>query len=101
VDLAAGFKAALDGHRQQDVADAVGVRQNTVSRWNTGRSLPRDLDTIEAVERACGRPPGFILAVALGLQVTTVEEAIAMDPMLSDFGRRVVLSTYLAALKPE
>ena len=54
--------------RQEDVAQALGVHQSKVSKWATGTMRP-SVEEISAMEDACGRSRGFILALA-GLVTT-------------------------------
>lgn len=99
MDLAGGIRAALNGRRQIDVANRLGVAQNTVSRWATGTNLPKTLDQLSAIEEACDRPAGFILNAAGYIQVTSVPEAIAMDPGLTDHDRDFLLAGYRHAIE--
>ncbi len=102
VDMAAGIRAAINGYRQVDVAEALGVKQNTVSRWVTGTSSPRELDVLEAIEAACARPRGFILLAAGYIQLPqTTREAIAMEPRLSQERRDDLLAMYDRWVSPE
>lgn len=50
---------------QQQLADAVGVTNVTVSRWETGQTLPRPRHQI-AVGRALGVPPSSIFVLPNG-----------------------------------
>ena len=49
--------------RQEDVAQALGVHQSKVSKWATGTMRPT-VEEISALEDACGRSRGFVLALA-------------------------------------
>jgi transcriptional regulator with XRE-family HTH domain len=89
------IRSAYQGRtRQEDLADAIGVDQGTVSRWSNGKSVPNVLQQAE-IERLSGRPVGWI-SVQAGLidEVTTVPEAIALAPELDDTGRAAVLAAY-------
>lgn len=69
--------------RQEDIADKIGINQSQISRWSRGENLPT-LEQLAQIEDAAGRPRGFILnAAGLTSPVTTVREAVAMDPNLS------------------
>lgn len=94
MDLGQAVARALSGHRQVDVAERLGVSQNSISRWKTGDQRPA-LDQIAALEEACGRPRGFVLRLAGYVDdVVDVETAISADPELDDIGRGVVRSAY-------
>ena len=93
MELRDAIRAAIDGLSHSEVASRLGVSQPTVSRWASGETEPRFAEILR-LERACGRPAGFILAAVADIQVTTVPDAIAMDPVLTDQGRRVLLATY-------
>jgi transcriptional regulator with XRE-family HTH domain len=99
VDLAAGIKAALRGHRQKDVADRMGIAQNTVSRWVTGQATP-DLNQIAQLETECGRPAGFVLNAPGAIDpVLPVPDAIALDARHSPEARAVLCAAYEAAVE--
>lgn len=40
-DLLAAFRKAK-GLRQEDLAEAIGVEQGTISKWERGQRVPRD-----------------------------------------------------------
>lgn len=86
--------AYLGRTRQEDLADEIGVDQGTVSRWASGKSIPNVRQQAD-IERLSGRPLGWIAAQA-GLieSVTTVPQAIAMDPALDDTARAQLLAAY-------
>lgn len=87
--------------RQEDIADKIGINQSQISRWSRGENLPT-LEQLAQIEDAAGRPRGFILnAAGLTSPVTTVREAVAMDPNLSDDWRRAILAVYDQALEPD
>lgn len=91
------------GVTQQQLADGVGVKQNTVSRWVHGEGVPEPAKVFE-VERALEIAPGA-LSMHLGylpLPVTsspcTVVEAIKSAEELEDFHREALLSVYRSFL---
>lgn len=96
--LPEGITAALLGHRQTDIAEALGAKQNTVSRWKTGASVPT-LDDIARLDEACGRPLGYTLTAAgyceRGLGV---EDAINRDTTLSNDAKAWLIRSYQAAV---
>src|SRR5690606_7530535 len=76
------------GLRQGDLADALGIDQGTVSRWTRG--LQRiDLDYFPAIDKALGRPTGYLLRKA-GYVADSVDTltSIDLDPRLDDEARR-------------
>lgn len=82
------------GVRQVDVADRIGRTQTQVSKYGLGQVQP-DVDIILAIEKACGRPAGWILNAAGYIATTSsVPEAVAMDASLSVEGQRAVLAVY-------
>ena len=62
--LAEAIRSSYQGRMTQaEIAAALGVAQNTVSRWSTGDVEPR-LDDIADLERVLGLPSGYILRSA-------------------------------------
>lgn len=98
VKLGAAIRQARDQMTQETLADAIGVDQPSVSRWERDEQRP-SLEHLVAVEDATGRRRGFIL-IAAGLVDATpsVEAAIALDPALDDEQRGFVLHAYRAAV---
>ncbi|HEY1119935.1 MAG TPA: helix-turn-helix transcriptional regulator [Acidimicrobiales bacterium] len=85
--------------RQIDLAAKLGVDQTAISRWSRGTSRPQ-LEEIAAIEAACDRPRGFVLRLAGFVdEVVDVATAVAVDPALSDQGRRIVLTTYRSVVE--
>jgi transcriptional regulator with XRE-family HTH domain len=83
---------------QTTLADAVGVDQPTVSRWERDELQP-SLEQLAAVDAATGRRRGFVLITAgLVEGVRSVEAALALDSSLDDEQRRFVLNAYRAAV---
>lgn len=62
--LARAFRMgrAYAGLTQGQVAHAIGVEENTVTRWETGRRIP-ELKYIGAMAVACGLHPLVLLAL--------------------------------------
>jgi transcriptional regulator with XRE-family HTH domain len=78
--------------KQEDLATAVGTDQPTVSKWERGIIRP-SLEYLRAVERATGRPPGFVFVAAGLVELPqSTEDAIAMDTRLSDAAKDSVLA---------
>ena len=55
---------AKAGLTQAELASATGVRQQTVSKWLNGRSLPGP-GRLEAIERAARTKKGVLVAAAM------------------------------------
>jgi transcriptional regulator with XRE-family HTH domain len=97
--LAAAIRAAYAATlTQTELANVLGVAQNTISRWSTGEVEPR-LDDIAAIEDACGLTRGHILRAA-GYVANTAspEEAVAADHRLDPARRDLLVAAYRAAL---
>lgn len=95
VELGDAIKAAYKGlgYTQTQVAQKLGVQQNTISRWVNGENTPH-LDDIKRLELAVGRPVGFVLRLAGYVeQETDVSAAIELDDTLSDGLRDALRST--------
>lgn len=92
--IGAALRNARGEHTQTDIAERLGVGQNTVSDWERDRSLP-GLDQITAFDQACGRPRGWTLRVAGYVdELVDVPTAVASDPALDDVGRTVIVDLY-------
>lgn len=98
--LADAIRFAYKGSLTQvELAEQLGVAQNTVSRWSTGDVEP-SLDQIGAVEDACGLPRGFILRAAGYVDSSDSPEAvIAADHRLDAARRDLMLATYKVAVR--
>lgn len=93
--LSTAIKKAYTGRAtQEQIAEAIGVKQPTISRWARGEVVP-DVDQLVAMEDFLERPRGFVLAAA-GYVVCplTVEAAIAMAPGLTDGDRGNLIALY-------
>lgn len=91
------IRRARGSMTQEQLAALIAVDQPTLSKWE--RNLQRaSFEHIRAVEDATNRPRGFVL-VAAGLveKVTTVEDAIAMDPTIDDRFRDLLLTSVQGA----
>lgn len=96
---------AVQKMTQGDLAEALGVRQPTVSGWITGISAPDSVDQTFAVERALKVRPGS-LSRHLGYlppesvkSVATVRAAVMEDPQLSADEKSMILAAYDAATR--
>lgn len=97
--IAQAIDQARGPRTQTELANAIGVSQPIVSDLIRGERLPT-LEQMEAIERACERPPGFILTIAGYLQpADTLAERLALDPDIDDVGRRNVLAVYDAMVQ--
>jgi transcriptional regulator with XRE-family HTH domain len=92
---------ALGGRSQKEVADLIGEPPSTFSRWVQGKYLP-DFPDLAKIERACGRPLGFILHAAGYVdEVASVPDAVAMAPELDDGQRRIIMDVYRGFTDPQ
>jgi len=96
------FRTAYEaaGLRQEDIADALGVDQGTVSKW--ARGLQRiDLDYFPQIDQLCGHRKGYLLRLAGYVEddPADVRSALASDPTLDEVSRRVLLAAYMGAKK--
>lgn len=98
MSLGKALKAARGSMRQGDLAEAIGEVQATISRWESGPPEP-PLSAIQAIEKATGKPQGFILRLvgAVG-DVPDVPVAIASDDRLDDEGKRLLMLAYRGAV---
>ena len=97
--LGEAISAAIAGATtQRAVAQHIGVHDSTVTRWINGAIEPT-LQDLAAIEEVAGRPRGFIIRAAGYVDdVTTVVEAIEMDPGLTISARDALLNAYRGAL---
>lgn len=97
--LADAIRRAYRGRlTQTQIAVALGVAQNTVSRWSTGEVEP-SLGDIARLEEACGLPKGFVLRSAGYVDESQrPEDVIAGDPRLDPPRRELILATYRVAV---
>jgi transcriptional regulator with XRE-family HTH domain len=73
--LALAVRACYEGRlRQEDLAAELGVHQTKVSKWATGVMRPT-VDDIAAIEDACGRSRGFVLALSGHISTAGVVES--------------------------
>lgn len=85
------------GHTQEQIADATGVPQPTLSQWELDRASPTlaALEDIGAIEDACAVPRGTVLRMAgYVADEVTVEAAIENDPLLSLVLKEALLRAY-------
>lgn len=90
-----------EGLAQADLAQKVGVSQNSISAYETGETVP-PLEVLEAMELALKLQPGELLqhlgVTPLRADVSPdVIAAINADPHLDDTMREVVLHAYETA----
>lgn len=99
VPLHVAVRECYDGRlTQKQLAATLGVEQQTVSLWSTGKTEPRP-PMQNRIEDACGRPHGWILRRAGFVdEVRTTEDAIQVDQRLTDDARTAVLRAYEAAV---
>jgi len=96
----AAIRAAYRGKfTQVQLAEILGVAQNTISRWSTGDVEP-SLDDLIRLEDVCGLARGHILRAAGYVQeLGSAEDFIAADHRLDPVRRELLLSAYLTALQ--
>lgn len=96
----AAIRAAYRGRfTQVQLAEILGVAQNTISRWSTGDVEP-SLDDLVRLEQTCGLPRGHILRSAGYVsELASAEDFIAADHRLDPVRRELLLSAYFAALE--
>jgi transcriptional regulator with XRE-family HTH domain len=99
-DLARGFTAALDeleqrGITRKDVAAALGVEPNTISRYANGvREVP--VSSLPKIDALCGRRRGYVLRLAGYVDDDEIDvlEAVARDDSLTPEMRRSIALNY-------
>lgn len=86
---------------QTELAKSIGLKQNTISDWENGISLPT-LDQVRALEDALDLPVGGLLLNAGYVETDGIEAAIRADEALGDDSvldeeqRSSLLVTYLS-----
>lgn len=88
------------GWNQTQLAQQAGVDQTTVSEWERGVSLPRDM---QRVMTALDVPMDQVRATmeAAVLAEDKVEEAIRLQPLLSPEARQALVTIYRKVLAAE
>lgn len=96
----AAIRAAYRGKfTQVQLAEILGVAQNTISRWSTGDVEP-SLDDLSRLEDVCGLARGHVLRAAGYVEeLRSAEDFIAADHRLDSVRRELLLSAYMAALQ--
>ena len=98
VRLGSAIRRARGTMTQTDLAQALGLDQPKISKWERDKDRP-SLEDIQAIEDATGARRGFILISAGCVEeVLTVEDALAVSP-ISDGDRELVLAAYEHALR--
>lgn len=85
----------LTGLSQRTLAERIGVKQPTISKWTRGESEP-SLDTIADIEEALGLRRGYLLVDAgyVDGDLRSVEAAIDLTDDLSPVGKDAVKAVY-------
>lgn len=84
---------------QVQLSSSLGMAQSTISTWVAGRAAPTPRLVFE-VERVLELPGGFLsrhlgfVPVSTRVVASSVEEAIARDPLLDDEGRHRMMGLY-------
>lgn len=95
---------AAGGWTQDALAEAVGLRQGTVSAWIGGKAQPDSIDMAFRVEKLLGQRPGALtrhlgyLPPEAVKAVCTVESAITEDGALTEPEKQMLLGAYRAAM---
>lgn len=90
------------GAAQKDIAEATGIDQSSISRWQRGTTTPR-AEAVVALARAYGHSPvealvaaGYLASDELGVvELTTLTgdlSRVSVDSLLSELRRRVLAS---------
>jgi transcriptional regulator with XRE-family HTH domain len=85
---------------QRDIAEATGIDQSSISRWQRGATTPR-AEAVVAFARAYGHSPvealvaaGYLASDELGVvELTTLTgdlTSVSVDSLLSELRRRVL-----------
>lgn len=77
--------------RQQDIADAIGVNQTTISRWLRGEKTPDEAGIIAALARHYDKNPIQAFVAAGVLTVADAGAALSFDELaeLEGLERRI------------
>lgn len=93
--IRAAYKRA--GLTQEQIADATGVDQSTVSAWVNGKSWP-SVWALPIIEQLCGERLGFVLRSIDGFidddEPVDVGAAINRDPALDEDSKGAMLLSY-------
>ena len=84
---------------QMELAEATGVAQTQLSRWELDRVVP-SLAQVAAIERGLGLRRGRLLVTAgyVDPDIGDVEAALLTDPRLSPDDREIVAELYRLVL---
>lgn len=99
VSLGVALRAARKPRTQDEMAEALGVDQATISKWERGVSRPT-LEEIRAFEEAAGRARGSVLVATGSVELKEgVELAITADDRLGAEQKDYLLNAYRMALR--
>lgn len=88
------------GWNQTQLAQQVGVDQTTVSEWERGASLPRDLQRVMTTLNVPMEQVRTVMEAAV-LAEDKVEEAIRLQTLLSLEARQALVTIYRKVLAAE
>ena len=94
--LSDAFRRAYEGAglSQQALSAATGIDQSLISKYARGATQP-PLDALVKVDRACGRPKGYVLRLAGYVDDDLdIKAALASDPTPEPDGRGMVVRLY-------
>jgi len=92
VSVGEAIRAVRGATSQEELAEAIGKNQRTLSSYESGRvAVP--LHLVPVIEDTCGARRGTIFRRA-GLVEDSIEAAIGSDPALTEKGRHTVLAYY-------
>lgn len=101
MDIGTAIRIRRGKMSQTELAKSIGLKQNTISDWENGISLPT-LDQVRALEDALDLPVGGLLLNAGYVETDGIEAAIRADEALGDDSvldeeqRSSLLVTYLS-----
>jgi transcriptional regulator with XRE-family HTH domain len=98
------YVATVTGNvAQKEIADATGIDQSSISRWQRGTSTPR-AEVVVALARAYGRSPvealvaaGYLSSTEAGVgELTTLTgdlTGVSVDSLLDELRRRLLAAS--------
>ena len=99
-DLLARRRVEVGFAKQQELATAMGVKQQSVSRWEKGLGRPRATE-MPKLEKLVGAKPGELLAAAGFATAPTTATAATAKAEVVDTGTSFDRALPLSALTPE